>query len=959
MKAFKRVSALVISFAMVMSCLFTGAVFATPEFTDLTADNAFYKAIIDLAEKGIIDGMLNEDGSTYRFEADSTITRAEFAKLIAVADAPNGFSFTSTTSSFTDCSVDYWATPYIEYAAGRKIINGRGDGTFAPELPVTYAEAMKMVVCALNYGSVIEPTEPWYDAYISMGNQLGLNKNAVAANEAPASRGLVAQLIYNMNNATPAVRTGTDSYGNPTYGAGSSSKEESSKKTKTEDGQLIGVFKNTITGKDEGLNKKEALLLIDDDEEQIFVIGDYKIEEIEEYLGYSVKITYTEDNSGDYEITRITKSSYNEDYVIADIDISEVTDKYLEYYDENSKKGVGKIEFESDMHVLRNGGAIADGDLIKELSIDSGEIKFIDCDGNGYADVAFIKSYETMYVGNVTNSKNTYTVYDKFDSTKKYVFDDDTQDITVKLAANGSDSLTDGALSSIAATNIISVAYAADDANKIEIVVSKRTASGSTATSTVSSINSDYDTVTLNKKEYDLSKYYLTNIDSSAYPQRLSVGDSCTVYLDHTGKIAAVDKKQASSSYGYITMVGTEKSGTIDDSNYLVSMYDVSGKYYKSLPVASKGFKLNGSSADGADLKAAIEDAATLVNKDKADSKTVNADRAALVKYELSGSTLKSVCVIDEENEKGISPKYISGETPLTFNSSSNTFKLGDDTKFTISASTKVFVVPDNRSNSDYRVTTGTGYFTSGSRYIIDAYDADGSSPAKAVVVYGINKEIKANAATVLVKNIVDAFNDDDEKVQKLEYYTVGDLKKNDDGDIVPEELLTKEYDTLDGINPGDVIKILTVGKDIERVQHIFSVEDMELITTDLIDIDGGDRSYYESNGILKQTTSGTDYFATFGTVKVRPGDTDGAGGETMTIEIVKPDDTTVDKEFTVSSGTAIYKYTGDTSSRGDLFEFNKVVNDISDISIDPDTASKVFVCRYNSGALKAIIIYE
>lgn len=959
MKALKRISAMAISFAMVMSCLFTGAVFAAPEFTDLTADNAYYKAIVDLAEKGIVDGMLNEDGSTYRFEADSTITRAEFAKLIAVADAPAGFSFTSTTSSFTDCAVDYWATPYIEYAAGRKIVNGRGDGTFAPELPVTYAEAMKMVVCALNYGSVIEPTEPWYDAYISLGNQLGLNKNAVASNESPAPRGLVAQLIYNMNSATPAVRTGTDSYGNPTYGTGSGSKEESSKKTKTEEGQLIAVFKNTITGEDEGLNKKEALLLIDDDEEQIFVLGDYTVDEITEYLGYEVKITYTEDSSGDYEITRITKTSSNKDYVISDIDISNITESAIEYYDDSAKNGIKTLKFDTDMKVLRNGGAIDSANLISELSIDSGEILFIDCNGNGRADVAFIKSYETMYVGNVTSSNGTYTVYDKFDSTKKFVFDDDTMTITVKLAANGSNDITTGSLSSIAATNIISVAYAADDANKVEIIVSKRTASGSSSASTVSSINGDYETVTLSKKEYDVSNYYLTNIDSTTYPQRLEVGDSCTVYLDFTGKIAAVDKKQASSSYGYITMVGTEKSSSIDDNNYLVRMYDISGKLYKTLPVATKGFKLNGSSADGADLKAAMEAAAAIVNADKADSKTINADCSALVKYEISNGTLKSVYVIDEDDEKGISPKYICGETPLTFSSSSNTFKLGSDAQFTISASTKVFVVPDNRNDSDYRVTTGTSYFTNGSRYIIDAYDVDGSSPAKAVVVYGINKEIKSSAATILVESINSTMNDDGESVQELKYYTIGSLKKDDDGNIKPETILTKKSDTLDGIEAGDVIKILQVGTTVERAQHLFSVDDMELITADIIGLDGGDASYYESNGVLRQVTSSTTYLATFGTVSTIEKDSEDSKQANIEIEVEKPDGTTSIYRCTTDASTAIYKYTGDTSSRSGLFDFDQAIEEINSKDPDPDIASKVFVYSFDSGALKGIIIYE
>lgn len=954
MKALKRISAIVISLAMLLSCALSTVVFAA-EFNDVTADNAYYKAIIDLVDKGIINGYDNGDG-TFSFKPDGNITRAEFAKMIAVADAPNGYAFANATSSFTDVagSAD-WAIGYIEYAVSRKIINGMGDGTFAPNEPVTYEQAIKMIVCALNYGFAAEGTNPWYQGYINVANQLNLTKNAMSATGTPAARGLIAQLIYNMNSTAPAVQTGTDSTGNPIYSAGNTSKEEDSKGTKTMEGQLLAVFNETITGESEGLNKKEALVMVKD-EEEIFLIGDYTVEDIAAFLGYEVKVTYSEDNSGEYVIEKISKTSSNEDYIITDMDIDTITEDALEYFDEDARNGISELKFASDMKVLKNGGAIDMDNLVAELSIDSGEIKFIDYDGNNRMDVAFITSYETMYVGSVANSNGVYNVYDKFNTTRKFTFDDDNDDITVKVMANGSDKLTDGTLSSIAASNIISVAVAADNAEEIEIIVSKKTASGSSSTSEVKSVTSgDYPVIKLGNTSYDVSNYYMDNIDNATYPQSLSVGDTCVVYLDFTGKIAAVDKKSASTSYGYITKVGPASSG-MDADEYLVSMYDATGRYYDRLPVASKGFKINGASADAEDLEAAIVTAAGIVNDVKDESKIVNAEEAILVKYELSNGTLKSVYLVGEDD--GIIPKYISEDTQaLTYSSSSNSFRLNGSSQFTISASTKIFVVPENRNDNDeYRVTTGTGYFTDGVPYVVDAFDADGTAPAKAVIVYGVTAIINGGAESFLVKSVdpvadPDAENEDSiETVMQLTYYSLNG------GD--PKTIIAKKDDVFDGVDAGDIVRILTVGGKAEKIQHIYDADAEELLTEDII-ADGG--SYDDEKGWVIQGTGGTTYYAMHGTITRKP-----ANDEDTTFEISFDGDPENAEGFTISNSTSIIRYTGDTSDRGDLFEFGISKNELLDINdedlTDPENPvlpSNVVVIRYNSsGAVKAIIIY-
>jgi 5'-nucleotidase/UDP-sugar diphosphatase len=41
------------------------------------------------------------------------------------------------TPSFTDVAADHWAYRYIEYAAAHGIVQGYGDASYRPALPVT------------------------------------------------------------------------------------------------------------------------------------------------------------------------------------------------------------------------------------------------------------------------------------------------------------------------------------------------------------------------------------------------------------------------------------------------------------------------------------------------------------------------------------------------------------------------------------------------------------------------------------------------------------------------------------------------------------------------------------------------------------------------------------------------------------------------------------------------------
>ncbi len=104
---------------------------AVAGFPDVPVDAWYAEPVRYLARVGIIGG--KEDG---KFHPEAQITRAEFLKLLAMA---SGKDLTSQRlgDSFSDVPENAWYTKYVYWGVREKIINGVGDGCFAPDSPIT------------------------------------------------------------------------------------------------------------------------------------------------------------------------------------------------------------------------------------------------------------------------------------------------------------------------------------------------------------------------------------------------------------------------------------------------------------------------------------------------------------------------------------------------------------------------------------------------------------------------------------------------------------------------------------------------------------------------------------------------------------------------------------------------------------------------------------------------------
>ncbi len=130
------------------------------------AENEKETAAAELNEYGII--LKNHLGG---FTIEGTVTRAEMAKMLVMM---LGLTPDNTGCEFTDVPDDHWANSFIARAAAFGIINGMGDGTFAPDEAVTYHQVVKMIVCTLGYGVIAERRGGYPHGYAMTATDLGL-----------------------------------------------------------------------------------------------------------------------------------------------------------------------------------------------------------------------------------------------------------------------------------------------------------------------------------------------------------------------------------------------------------------------------------------------------------------------------------------------------------------------------------------------------------------------------------------------------------------------------------------------------------------------------------------------------------------------------------------------------------------------------------------------------------------
>lgn len=231
----QRILSALLALCIVFTLVPTALAAKADDFTDVSRSDWFYDYVDYVSSKGYFRGTTETTFSPQR-----NMTRAMFVVVLSRFDGAKG---DSSQSAFTDVAPGAWCTAAINWAAANKIVEGKGDGTFAPDAPITRAQMCAIINRYLNYykkGNKV--TLPQTSSVSAMSDQNTIPSYAVDAIKqcqryglingfkdgtfrpnALSTRAHVAAVIYRMADLVKNAKAANTSGGGSSGGGGSSS----------------------------------------------------------------------------------------------------------------------------------------------------------------------------------------------------------------------------------------------------------------------------------------------------------------------------------------------------------------------------------------------------------------------------------------------------------------------------------------------------------------------------------------------------------------------------------------------------------------------------------------------------------------------------------------------------------------------------------------------------------------
>ena len=703
----------------------TSSVEANAMFSDIEAGSKVEQAVTKLVAHNIISGY--PDGT---FRPNGEITRGEFAAVITrfkgiadnlAADAVTGFS------DLDNDTQNAWARPYVKAAVDAKIINGFDDGTFRAGEPVTYEQAVKMIICALGYEIVAQSEYAklqainaagltWSSGYIAAANKNNITIGAMTANvTAPATRGTVGILTSNALDA-PELKVNDD---------GSYEKveqEEEEKKLIELKGTVSGTYYTGLASDNVDVDLNE-LMITTTEETKTYTISSSLASSIdfEDIIGKYVVAYY---DTQERIITSITPRN-NTSVVVNEIDVLRpISGTSIKYYNDNGRQDAFDL---ANYTVLYNGKYVSSVAGL-DTSFRNGQIEFIDSPNSK---VAKITSYEVFVVNNFdkTNEKIYFRYGKTFDNgdgvpVNYYQFPSATSRKPIIYVNGAKKEFSSLSLSSYNVINYMESPRSAGG-NSIK----KMYVTTGSKTGTVTASDDTDRLVYLNDEEFyltnDYNDYAVTTGDDAKAP--FEIGDSYPYYFDVTGQIAAIKYNSASQGtykFGYLVAAG--ENNNKEDVVRIVSADNGTMTEY----VLPSNIKIDGTNvkdSEVADTLAII--AGNITNSYAATT------MAQPIRFSVSGSTLKAIDTLSVGTGDEFS-KTINGDVDSTVSKSS--IKQGSVTCSMLSSTTKVLYVPDNVTDtkSYAKLSLDAAFRVAGSKRV-EAFNVGSDKVAPFVIVYG------------------------------------------------------------------------------------------------------------------------------------------------------------------------------------------------------------------------------
>lgn len=536
-----------------------------PESEKLEKSKAIYESMLE--EVGLLKslGIMNDANEE---NMNHEVTRAEFVRyMLQFLNVDAAGAADGVNTYYVDIPTDYAYYNDITTATALGLVNGGSGGVFNPNSTISYQDALKIVVSALDYGTLAAYRGGYPQGYIAIARDIKLTDDiSIGFTENLTMKELVRILFNALNSSV------SESVINTTNSVSISSGDELYIESRFDVVKYRGVVTGTsytrrLEGKDD-LYKME----IDGVEYNIGRFAEFNEEEV---LGQRVYfyLQYPDDDVRDPELAEVIfvnpLEGHNKIVEIIDEDIEPSTNaRVLEYYDE--KDNVKSINI-SDAIVFYN-GKIDNTVTNDDFKPERGSIRAIDNNRDGRYDYVFIKNS----VQRVVDVAASETIKFKYGLGELEVPKHDSK---ILLYRYGAEITTDY----LGEWEVLEVMLCKDGESGI-IDVSKKVVEG--AATTVRA-----DEYVINGTTYELSQAYMDALESGHFQAvKPKKNDTCQFILDERGQVAAMTSTlTAITEYGFL--VGVASEGGLDKTNQ-VKIYCQYG-IMNIFPVDEK-IKING-----------------------------------------------------------------------------------------------------------------------------------------------------------------------------------------------------------------------------------------------------------------------------------------------------------------------------------------------------------------------------
>lgn len=703
-------------------------------------------------------GILDKD---IVYNPELMVDRGLFAKL---AVCFSGYSLGGEDSVFVDIEESEYKH-YINSAYNCGYISGVDETNFAPDLAITYEQAIKIIMTILGYAPVAQEKGGYPSGYMRVASECKIMNNTSAAGNSLNMQNAMI-LLYNAAH-TDIMQLGS-------LGTSYEYVVNDGKTILTENFDIYtceGIINRTaytdLLAQDSGIER--GMVSIGE------LVFDVNGTNAEDYLGYYVTLYYkASDNHSDYKTLYVdVNDSETKSEVFENIQNIEIDGNLVKYYEDGAL--LKKMHVSSTASFIKNGklSAMSINDLKK---IEKGRVELICNDGDKTADVVRVTEYETHIVSGVSESSGIIITQDK----SSIEVDSSDNDYDFSIVRDGENV----SLSEIVPESVILVAQSEGKGRNLKTILA-----GSISIQGVVH-EKGTDTVIVDARRYKVDKDVLDNIDA---------GKNYCFEVDALGYIAYAFVEN-DFVYGYIYNIFKEN---IRDIGCLIFTENDRwvGIYFND------HVRLNGKRVD---KEAAYDFLTESLAENKMIRYTVDGN-AHIKTIETSQSIAPGSAEENEAIANDLFRKSISGSAVYK----SGAFSFGG--QFFVDGSTKIFLIPSDINKDKFGVSS-ISELVNDKSYSITAYDIDEYLTAGMVVIMDDKQLLGSSSKMLIVKSGAGGviLNEEDEPVPSIKGYWKGDLislpvkigddyvNQNDYNDLKKGDIIQFTYD-----NKGNVINIL------------------------------------------------------------------------------------------------------------------------------------------------------